>query len=134
LKILTISLSLIATATAAFGAMKDKPLVLAVEFNTHATAAYVARARGMYQAEGLHILAPTSTASGGGVREMETSASLVRLSIQVSDQHIVAEIPLEISSAMDLSVGIGVHIILKLRWLQPFTSKGEKYEHLRTTV
>ena len=59
----------------------------------------------------------------GVIREIETNASLVKLSVQVCDQRIDAELPWEISNMMDLSVGRRVHIILKLRWLQVFNSK-----------
>jgi ABC-type Fe3+/spermidine/putrescine transport system ATPase subunit len=66
----------------------------------------------------------------GVIRNMETTGLLVRLSIDVCDQRIEAELPPEISGMMGLAIGHRVHIILKLRWLKVFSSEGEKNEHL----
>ena len=79
-------------------------------------------------------LGPQVNRFEGVVREMEATTSFVKLSIQVCDQMIDAELPLDIANMMNLSVGGRVHIILKLRWLHPFSSEGKENEHLRTIV
>jgi ABC-type Fe3+/spermidine/putrescine transport system ATPase subunit len=75
-------------------------------------------------------LGPQVNRFEGVVRGMEEKTSFVKLSIQVCDQLIDAELSGEIANMMNLSVGSRVHIILKLRWLHPFNRKGSENGNL----
>lgn len=60
----------------------------------------------------------------GVIREIRRKEACVKASIEVGDQLLEAEISPEIAGMMNLSAGSRVHIILKLRWLQPLDGKG----------
>lgn len=47
----------------------------------------------------------------------------VRLTIQVADRQVLAEIPKEMSDMMAIEVGSKVHVILKLRWVKVLTTE-----------
>ncbi len=54
----------------------------------------------------------------GCVREMSSFSAWVRLTVQVADRLIMAEISREMSEMMAIELGSQVHVILKLHWLQ----------------
>ncbi len=68
-------------------------------------------------------LGPQVNRFEGIIQKIEERGPIIRLSVAISDQRIDAEIPWEIAKMMDLSVGQGVHIILKLRWLRVLSTK-----------
>jgi len=53
----------------------------------------------------------------GYVKEKSSFSAWVRLTVQIDNRAIMAEIPQEMSEMMAIEVGSTVHIILKLRWL-----------------
>jgi ABC-type Fe3+/spermidine/putrescine transport system ATPase subunit len=75
-------------------------------------------------------LGPHVNRFDGTIREMRRGEACVRASIEVCGQLLEAELAPEIADMMNLSEGSRVHIILKLRWLQPLESKGAGNDHL----
>lgn len=60
---------------------------------------------------------PSINRFSGHVQEKSSFSAWVRLTVQVADRLIQAEIPEEMADMMAIEVGSKVHIILKLRWL-----------------
>lgn len=54
----------------------------------------------------------------GVVRQIQSYPSMARLFIEVRHETVVAELPRKVFDIMGLGEGSGVHLILKLRWLQ----------------
>jgi NitT/TauT family transport system substrate-binding protein len=85
--------------------LPGKPLVLAVEFNTHAAAAYVAKSRGFYRAEGLQIKTFDSYASG-----MALAAALARKDVDAAYVCLVPAISAYANGGVRLKVVSGTHL------------------------
>jgi len=81
-----------------------KPLVLAVEFNTHAASAYVAKSRGLYQAEGLQIKTFDSYITG-----MALAAALTRGDVDAAYICLVPAISAYANGGVRLKVVSGTH-------------------------
>jgi NitT/TauT family transport system substrate-binding protein len=81
-----------------------KPLVVAVEFNTHASAAYVARARGLYEAEGLRIKTFDSYVTG-----MALAAALTRGDVDAAYICLAPAISAHANGGVALKVVSGTH-------------------------
>ena len=81
-----------------------KPLVLAVEFNTHAASAYVAKSRGLYQAEGLQIKTFDSYVTG-----MALAAALTRGDVDAAYICLVPAISAYANGGVRLKVVSGTH-------------------------
>jgi NitT/TauT family transport system substrate-binding protein len=82
-----------------------KPLVLAVEFNTHAASAYVAKARGVYQAQGLQIRTFDSYVTG-----MALAAAMTRGDVDAAYICLVPAISAYANGGVRLKVVSGTHL------------------------
>lgn len=80
------------------------PLVVAVEFNTHASAAYVAKARGLYEAQGLRIKTFDSYVTG-----MALAAALTRGDVDAAYICLAPAISAHANGGVALKVVSGTH-------------------------
>jgi len=81
-----------------------RPLVVAVEFTTHASSAYVAKARGLYEAEGLRVKTFDSYVTG-----MALAAALTRGDVDVAYICLAPAISAHANGGVALKVVSGTH-------------------------
>jgi NitT/TauT family transport system substrate-binding protein len=85
---------------------KDKPLRIAVEFNSHAVPAYVAIDKKMYEAQGLNLTTYKSYATGASL-----AAGLTRQDIDAAYICLIPAINVFANAGVPIKVLCGTHYI-----------------------